>query len=264
MQDPNTPVLLEQRGAELRVVLNRPERMNAWEQTLSAGLIEALEAAKEPAVRSVTIVGTGRAFCSGADLRAGFTPRENGKPDFEHDLHERYHPVIRGLRALPKPVLAAVNGPAAGIGVSLALAADLVVAHESAYFLLAFVNIGLVPDGGASVFLPTRVGFTRASELALLGERLSARQALEWGLINRVFAGEEFEREVDALAERLASGPTKAYAGAKAQLNEWLFGRLEDQLAFEARAQNAAGETQDFLEGVQAFAEKRPTRFTGS
>jgi 2-(1,2-epoxy-1,2-dihydrophenyl)acetyl-CoA isomerase len=264
MQDANTPVLLERRGGELRVVLNRAERMNAWEQTLSAGLAEALEAAADPAVRSVTITGSGRAFCSGADLRAGFTARENGKPDFEHDLHERYHPVITGLRALPKPVLAAVNGPAAGIGVSLALAADLIVARESAYFLLAFVNIGLVPDGGASVFLPARVGFARAGELALLGERLGAGRALEWGLINRVFSDEQFDGEVDALAQRLANGPTQAYAGAKAQLNEWLFGRLEHQLAFEARAQNAAGETQDFVEGVQAFMEKRPARFGGS
>jgi 2-(1,2-epoxy-1,2-dihydrophenyl)acetyl-CoA isomerase len=264
MPEENTAVLLERRGAELRVVLNRPERMNAWETTLSAGLLEAVEAAQAPDVRSVTLIGNGRAFCSGADLRAGFDARENGKPDLERALHERYHPVIMGLRRLPKPVLAAVNGPAAGVGVSLALAADLIVAHESAYFLLAFVNIGLVPDGGASLLVPSRVGFARAAEMAMLGEKVGARDALQWGLINRVYPDGEFEAEVDRLAERLATGPTRAYAGAKAQLNEWLYGRMEEQLTFEARLQNEAGGSADFIEGVQAFLEKRPARFGGS
>jgi 2-(1,2-epoxy-1,2-dihydrophenyl)acetyl-CoA isomerase len=263
MADENTPVLLERRGAELRVVLNRPDRMNAWEQSLSAGLREALEAARDPDVRAVTLIGNGRAFCSGADLRAGFTPRDSGHPDFERDLHERYHPIITGLRELPKPVLAAVNGPAAGIGVSLALACDLVVARESAYFLLAFVNIGLVPDGGSSLLIPTRVGFARAAELALLGERLIARTALEWGLINRVWPDAEFDGQVDALGQRLANGPTQAYAGAKRQLNGWLYNRLDDQLALEAGVQNEMGLTADFAEGVQAFMEKRPAGFTG-
>jgi 2-(1,2-epoxy-1,2-dihydrophenyl)acetyl-CoA isomerase len=164
---------------------------------------------------------------------------------------------------MPKPVVAAVNGPAVGIGLSLALAADLVIARESAYFLLAFVNIGLVPDGGSSLFVPERVGFARATEMAMLGERIPARQALEWGLINRVAADEDFERDVDALAHRLASGPTGSYAGTKRQLNSWLYGRMDDQLALEADIQQESAESGDFLEGVQAFLEKRPARFGG-
>jgi 2-(1,2-epoxy-1,2-dihydrophenyl)acetyl-CoA isomerase len=264
MADTLETVLLERRGAELRVVINRPDRMNAWDAALSADLMTALEAASAEDVRAVTITGAGRAFCSGADLRAGFDTREDtGTPDFEKALHARYHPVLNGIRRLDKPVLAAVNGGAAGVGVSLALACDLVVARESAYFLLAFVNIGLVPDGGSSAMIPARIGFTRASELALLGERLPAPTALEWGLINRVAADDAFESEVDSLAQRLAEGPTKAYAGAKRQLNEWLFGGMDEQLSLEARLQSDMGVTADFAEGVGAFLEKRPARFTG-
>src|SRR6202044_3168117 len=136
---------------------------------------------------------------SGADLKAGFTPGPDGCPDVETVLHELYHPIILGIREMPKPVIAAVNGPAVGIGCSLALCSDLIVAAESAYFLLAFVNIGLVPDGGSSLFLPTRVGMARAMELSMLGERLPAPKALEWGLINRVVPDASLREEVDAL-----------------------------------------------------------------
>src|SRR5215211_4825276 len=173
-------------GAELRIELNRPERMNAWDKQLGLDLLTAIElAAEDDSVRAVTITGAGRAFSSGADLRAGFDPRpSDGRPDVGTALRERYHPIITGVRRMPKPVLAAVNGPAAGIGCSLALACDVVLAAESAYFLLAFVNIGLVPDGGSSLLLPERVGLARASEMAMLGERIGAKRALEWGLIN--------------------------------------------------------------------------------
>jgi len=164
---------------------------------------------------------------------------------------------------MPKPVLAAVNGPAVGIGLSLALAADLVIARESAYFLLAFVNIGLVPDGGSSLFVPERVGFTRAAEMAMLGERVPARRALEWGLINRVAADDDFDAEVDALAHRLATGPSRSYAGTKRQLNEWLFSRMDGQLELEASVQQESAASGDFKEGVQAFLEKRPPAFEG-
>jgi len=164
---------------------------------------------------------------------------------------------------LPAALNAAVHGPAAGIGVSLALVCDLIVAAESAYFLLAFVNIGLVPDGGSSLLVPSRVGFTRAAEMAMLGERVGARQALDWGLINRVWPDEEFAARADELAARLAEGPTQSYAGTKRQLNKWLYERMDAQLEFEASIQREMAGSADFAEGVAAFAQKRPPRFTG-
>ena len=257
-------VTLERRGGELRITLNRPDSMNAWDEQLGAELLAAVrEAAADDAVRAVVVTGAGRAFSSGADLRAGFDPTPEGHPDVQTVLHERYHPIIRGLREIPKPVLAAVNGPAVGIGCSLALACDLIVARESAYFLLAFVNIGLVPDGGSSLLVPERVGLARAAEMAMLGERLGARQALEWGLINRVVADDAFEGAVDELAARLAAGPTRAYAGIKRQLNAWLFARMDEQLDLEASIQQQSAASGDFQEGVRAFLEKRPAAFEG-
>jgi 2-(1,2-epoxy-1,2-dihydrophenyl)acetyl-CoA isomerase len=164
---------------------------------------------------------------------------------------------------MPKPVLAAINGPAVGIGLSLALAADLIVARESAYVLLAFVNIGLAPDGGSSLFVPERVGFTRAAEMALLGERIPAPQAAEWGLINRSVPDADFDAEIEALLDRLSTGATAAHAGIKRQLNAWLFERMDGQLELEAQVQREMAASDDFLEGVAAFVEKRPTRFQG-
>lgn len=259
-------VRLHRAGGVAKIELHRPESMNAWNGQLGLDLRAAIEAtAADPAVRCVLLTGAGRAFSSGADLKdmqqSELTP--DGRPDVYKALTERYHPIITGLRAMEKPVVAAVNGPAVGIGLSLALAADLVVAAESAYFLLAFVNIGLVPDGGSSVFVPDRIGLARATELAMLGERLPATRALEWGLINRVWPDADLAGEADALAARLAAGPTRSYAGTKRQLNAWMQRGLDDQLELEATIQREMAGSSDFVEGVLAFAQKRQPAFGG-
>ena len=261
-------VNVHRRGGAAIVELHRPETMNAWNRHFGVDLRAAIEqVAADDDVRAVCITGAGRGFSSGADLKEmgendDRTPE--GRPDVQKTLTERYHPIITAVRTMPKPVVAAVNGPAVGIGLSLALAADIVVAKESAYFLLAFVNIGLVPDGGSSLFVPERVGFTRAIEMAMLGERIAAPQALEWGLINRVYADDAFAGEVDALVDRLAAGPTRSYAGTKRQLNRWLFERMDGQLEFEAGIQQEMAGSGDFVEGVMAFVQKRSAEFRGA
>lgn len=258
-------VMLRRRGDALRIELNRPETMNAWDQQLGIDLLAAVRrASADDSVRAVIVTGAGRAFSSGADLKTGFDPTPEGRPDVGTVLRERYHPIITGIRRMQKPVLAAVNGPAVGIGFSLALACDLVVARESAYFMLAFVNIGLVPDGGSSLFVPSRIGFARASEMAMLGERLPAQRALEWGLINRVVPDDAFDGEIDALALRLTAGPTRSYAGTKRQLNAMVYARMDEQLELEATVQQEMASSDDFLEGVDAFLAKRPPEFRGS
>jgi 2-(1,2-epoxy-1,2-dihydrophenyl)acetyl-CoA isomerase len=258
-------VNLYRRGPGAKVELNRPERMNAWSRQFSADLRDALtEVTENPEVRAVLVTGAGRAFSSGADLKEAAEDAGGGAVDVHKILTERYHPLITGIRRMPKPVIAGVNGPAAGIGLSLALACDLVVAAESAYFSLAFVNIGLVPDGGSSLFVPSRVGFARAAELAMLGERLDARTALGWGLINRVWPDEEYHAQALALLDRMAAGATRSYAGTKRQLNKWLYEHMDAQLEFEAGIQREMAASGDFAEGLAAFAEKRPPRFSGA
>jgi len=257
-------VQVERRGAVATIRLDRPQAMNAVDAQLGDELLGALTAvAQDDAVRAVVLTGNGRAFCSGADLRSGFEPNEEGRPDVQKALQERFHPIILTIRQMPKPVIAAVNGAAAGIGCSFALACDLVVAGTSSYFLLAFVNIGLVPDGGSSLLIPERVGFARAAEMAMLGERIAAPKALEWGLINRVVSDETLVDDAGALADRLATGPTRSYAGSKQQLNAWQFSRMEAQLELEASLQQEMVGSQDFIEGVSAFVEKREPRFEG-
>jgi 2-(1,2-epoxy-1,2-dihydrophenyl)acetyl-CoA isomerase len=257
-------VNLQRAGAVARIELNRPERMNAWDAQLGLDLRNAIErVGADPELRAVLLTGAGRGFSSGADLAAGFEPTPEGHPDVRTPLIERYHPIIVGLRELPKPVVAQVHGPAVGIGCSLALACDLVLAAESAYFLLAFVNIGLVPDGGSSAFLPARIGLTRATELAMLGERLPAAKALDWGMVNAVHPDAELAAAADALAQRLAAGPTLAYAATKRQLNAWLYTGLEQQLELEATLQQQQAATADFAEGAIAFLQKRPPVFRG-
>ncbi|HEY2766906.1 MAG TPA: enoyl-CoA hydratase [Solirubrobacteraceae bacterium] len=265
-QEPSAVALRISPAGVAWIELNRPEALNAWNQQLGRDLLGALrEATEAEAVRAVVITGAGRAFSSGADLKdfSGGELTPDGRPDVYKTLTERYHPIMHAIRELPKPVVAAVNGPAVGIGASLALCCDLIVAAQSAYFLLAFVNIGLVPDGGSSLFVPTRVGMARASEMALLGERVGSEQALQWGLVNRVVADERLHEEVSELADRLASGPTRAYAGSKRQLNAWLYPRMAEQLELEARIQREMAGSDDFLEGATAFLQKRPPNFRG-
>src|SRR3954468_22356914 len=259
-------IRVHRREGVATIVLDRPETMNAWNKQFGLELRSAVEeVAADDDVRAVCVTGAGRGFSSGADLRdISDEQTPQGRPDVYKVLTERYHPIITGLRTMPKPVVAAVNGPAVGIGLSLALAADLVIAKASAYFLLAFVNIGLVPDGGSSLFVPERVGFTRAIEMAMLGERIAAPQALEWGLINRVVADDDFTAEADALADPLAAGPTRSYAGTKRQLNAWLYDRMDAQLELEADIQQEMAASGDFVEGVTAFVQKRSAEFRGA
>lgn len=257
---------MQVQDAAATIELSRPDTLNAWNKQLAQELHAALEqATQDDSVRAVRITGAGRAFSSGADLKGmgseDVTPE--GRPDVYKVLTERYHPIMHAIREMPKPVVAAVNGGAIGIGCSLALCCDLIVAAESAYFLLAFVNIGLAPDGGSSLFVPARAGMARASEMALLGERIAAKQALEWGLINRVVPDSELDSESRALTARLAAGPTRAYGACKQQLNQHLYARMDEQLELEAKLQQEMAGSEDFLKGVSAFLTKRPPNFSG-
>ncbi|HEY7151915.1 MAG TPA: enoyl-CoA hydratase-related protein [Solirubrobacterales bacterium] len=258
-------LIWEQAGAVGRLTLNRPDTLNAWTAQFGSELKQVVEKeAADESVRAVLITGAGRGFSSGADLKAGFELADDGMPDIRRELHESYHPAIAGVRRLPKPVVAAVNGPAVGIGCSLALACDLVIAAESSFFGLAFVNIGLMPDGGSTAFVPPAVGKARAFQMALLGERIPAAKALEWGLANWVHPDDELMDRANALVEALAAGPTRSYASSKEALNRFIYGDLDAQLDLEADLQHGLGRTKDFLEGAAAFVEKREPEFSGS
>lgn len=247
------------------VTLNRPDALNAWVRQLGDDMLEAIDGlARDPAVRVIVITGAGRAFSSGADLKHGIGTTPDGTPDVLTPLRESYNPLLLRVRTVPKPVIAAVNGPAVGIGCSLALAADLIVAAQSAYFLLAFVNVGLGLDGGASHSLVQRIGQARAFEMAYLGERVASGRALEWGLVNQVVADEELVTAVSELAGRLAAGPPGAFATIKRTINERAYAGFAELLDLEAELQQQRVASKDFLEGATAFAEKRPPRFTGS
>src|SRR3954453_742745 len=250
-----------------RITLNRPTTLNAWSEQFGVDLPDVVtKDAQDDSIRALLITGAGRAFSSGADLKASGAGEldDDGLPNVRKRLVELYHPILLGIRELPKPVVAAVNGPAVGIGASLAFSCDLIVAASNAYFNLAFVNIGLMPDGGSTAFVPAAVGKARAFEMALLGERIPAQQALDWGLINRVVEPESLPKESLELAKQLAKGPTKSYAGSKRALNQMLYGDLNSQLELEADIQHELFRTNDVKEGVMAFIEKRESSFTGS
>jgi 2-(1,2-epoxy-1,2-dihydrophenyl)acetyl-CoA isomerase len=247
------------------IVMNRPEALNAWTEQLGREMTDALdELAADPEVRAIVLTGAGRAFSSGADLKADRELTGDGAPDVGSALRTVYNPLILRVRTIPKPVIAAVNGPAVGIGCSLALAADLIVAARSSYFLLAFVNIGLGLDGGASQSLVARAGHARAFEIAYLGERVSAERALSWNMINEVVDDDQLAARVGELAGRLAAGPPGSYASIKRTINARAYDGFEQLLDLEASQQQERASSQDFGEGVMAFLQKRPANFSGN
>jgi 2-(1,2-epoxy-1,2-dihydrophenyl)acetyl-CoA isomerase len=254
----------EKDGGVAHLELNRPEALNAWTPEMGLELLAALNTVSaDPSVRAVLLTGAGRAFSAGADVKRARDVMPNGDLDLSSWLRTIYNPCVLAVREMPKPVVGAIQGAAAGLGASLALASDLVVAGESAYLLFAFVNIAVIPDAGALRFLAERVGMARAAEIAMLGERLPAPKALEWGLVNRVVPDEAVYAEGMALAQRLAVGPTLALANIKKTLNETTQVHLAEQLAIEADRQQEHGGSFDYKEGRAAFMEKRKAQFEG-
>jgi 2-(1,2-epoxy-1,2-dihydrophenyl)acetyl-CoA isomerase len=256
------PLLVEKKGAVLAVTLNRPDALNSFTVPLMEGLHKALkDAAKDASVRVVSLTGAGRGFCVGQDLKEHL----DRKPSFRDDLRERFNPLVLKIRALEKPVVAVVNGVAAGAGMSLALACDFRIASKAASFHTAFAKIGLAPDSANLFFLSRYAGAARALELEMTGMALSADEAFAWGVVNKVCAVEALAAESEAFVAALAAGPAKAYALTKRMFNEMLFAKdLATQLDSEALLQEIAGRTADHAEGLRAFVEKRAAAFTGT
>lgn len=241
------------------ITMNRPDKMNAMTTQMRAELAHAVtESGKTE--RCVAITGTGRAFCTGQDLGDGANADEM---DLERSLRDEFNPVIEAIVNCPVPTIAAVNGPAAGAGANLALAADVVIAADSAYFLQAFAMIGLIPDAGGTWFMPRQMGMAKAMGASLFADRISAKQASDWGMIYEHVADNAFEAHWRARAMKLASGPTQSYMRIKQALRASLDNSLSDQLALEAHLQGECGHTRDFREGVLAFLEKRKASFEG-
>ena len=262
----DAPVLLEVEDGIATITLNRPKRLNALSNELTPALQDAIDrVAADRAVRCVVITGSGRGFCAGADLADVAPFYERGEtPDLGRFLREAYNPLILPIVRMEKPVIAAVNGVAAGAGASLALACDIVVASETASFFQAFIKVGLVPDSGAHFLLPQLLGYRKALELAMTGDLIDATEAQRLGLVNRVVPADELlERVRKDWAEPFASGPTRAYALTKQAMRFGTTRALEQVLELEADLQSQISLTADHKEGIQAFLEKRAPKFSG-
>lgn len=258
-------ILFDVAGGAARLTLNRPDRLNSFTVQMHTEVAEALSTVeKNRDIRALLITGAGRGFCAGQDLSDRAVAPGGSGVDLGESLENRYNPLIKRLIALPKPVVCAVNGVAAGAGANIAFAADIVLAAKSARFIQSFSNIGLVPDSGGTWILPRLAGQARALGLALTGEPLSAEKAEAWGLIWRVVEDDQLKAEADKLVDRLAGGPTKGLAAIKLAMRKGWLSSLDQQLDLERDLQRELGRSQDYREGVAAFSEKRTPKFTGS
>jgi 2-(1,2-epoxy-1,2-dihydrophenyl)acetyl-CoA isomerase len=256
-------ILFDIKGGVARLTLNRPDRLNSFNTAMHAEVREALGSLKGSDARVMVLTGAGRGFCAGQDLNDRAVAPGGAAADLGESVEKNYKPLVLALRSLAIPVIAAVNGVAAGAGANIALACDLVIAARSASFVQGFSKLGLVPDSGGTWTLPRLVGNARAMGLALLGDKLSADQAAQWGLIWRSVDDAELSAVVDALATQLAAAPTRGLARTKQALYEGWDRTLEDQLDIERDYQRELGYTADYAEGVAAFTQKRPPQFTG-
>jgi 2-(1,2-epoxy-1,2-dihydrophenyl)acetyl-CoA isomerase len=244
------------------ITLNRPEVFNSFNREMALNLQQVFDDCESNSeVRAIVLTGNGKAFCAGQDLKEVTSPELN--PGFKKILEEHYNPIITRIRNIKKPVIGAVNGVAAGAGANIALACDIVVAHEKVSFIQAFSLIGLIPDSAGTFFLPRLIGFQKASALAMLGDKVSADEAEKMGMIYKVLPLESFEEEVNKLALKLANMPTLALGKIKEAFNQSLINNLEEQLALESKLQIEAAQTEDYEEGVLAFVEKRKPTFKG-
>lgn len=253
-------LIVTREGAITTIKLNRPERYNSFNREMALALQETLDLCATDGTRCIVLTGEGKAFCAGQDLNEVTDP--NG-PELQTIVGEHYNPIITRLRDIEVPVIAAVNGAAAGAGANIALACDIVIARESSYFLQAFSHIGLIPDSGGTYHLPRLIGFQRASALMMLGEKVSAKDAETMGMIYKAIPDAEWETVVMALSLKVAGMPTRGLALTKRALNASLENNLTAQLDVEEKIQTAAGKTDDYVEGVKAFLEKRKANFTG-
>lgn len=244
------------------IALNRPEVFNSFNREMALSLQKNLDDCESnPEVRAIVLTGNGKAFCAGQDLKEVTSPKLN--PGFKKILEEHYNPIITRIRSIKKPIIGAINGVAAGAGANIALACDVVVAHEKVSFIQAFSLIGLIPDSAGTYFLPRLIGFQKAQALAMLGDKISAEDAEKMGMIYKVIPFENFENDVNQLASKLANMPTKALGMIKELFNKSMTNTLEDQLALESKLQIEAAQSEDYAEGVAAFIEKRQPNFKG-